>query len=143
MKKALSILAIMAFGFTFSQVSVTPESKDLNEVYKGGDKQLIQDVQDNFSVFSSDYQVNGKFIITFDLDKDGKIIHPKVLPEVNDDFKYALIRSFKRVKNNFNANMPRTKLSVLLDFSPTFKSDDGRERFTESPATDRFNSRQN
>ena len=143
MKKSFSILAIIVFGYSFGQVSVTPESKDLNEVYKGGDKQLIQDVQDNFSVFSSDYQVNGKFIITFDLDKDGKIIHPNVLPEVNDDFKYALIRSFKRVKNNFNPNMPKTKLAVLLDFSPNFKNDDGRERFTESAATDRFNSRNN
>ncbi|WP_417428587.1 hypothetical protein [Halpernia sp.] len=125
------------------KVKVTPESKDLDQVYKGGNKQLIKDVQENFSVFSSDYQVNGKFIITFDLDKTGKIIHPKVLPEVNEDFSYAVIRSFKRVKNNFNANMPKTKLAVLLDFNPTFKSDDGRERFTESAASERFQSNQN
>ena len=143
MKKIFSLSAILIASFVFSQVKVTPESKDLNDVYKGGDKQLVEDVQNNFSVFSSDYQVNGKFIITFDLDKNGKIIHPKVLPEVTDDFKYALIRSFKRVKNNFNTNMPKTKLAVLLDFTPNFKSDDGRERFTETPATERFNSRNN
>ncbi|MGS0747703.1 hypothetical protein [Halpernia sp. GG3] len=131
MKKFLSIIGLVAFGFTFSQVTVTPESKDLDAVYKGGNKQLIADVQNNFSVFSSDYQVNGKFIITFDIDKDGKMIHPKVLPEVNEDFDFALIRSFKRVKNNFNSNMPKSKLAVLLDFTPNFKSDDGRERFNE------------
>ena len=139
MKKLLSIIGLVAFGFTFSQVTVTPESKDLDAVYKGGNKQLIADVQNNFSVFSSDYQVNGKFIITFDIDKDGKMIHPKVLPEVNEDFDFALIRSFKRVKNNFNPNMPKSKLAVLLDFTPNFKSDDGRERFTE--VYDRANGR--
>lgn len=138
----------MIFGFlitasiAFAQVVVTPESKELNEVYKGGDAQLVKDVQNNFNVFSSDFQVNGKFLITFDLDENGKIKNPKVLPKMADnEFTFALIRSFKRVKNNFNADMPKKHLSVILDFSPTFKSDDGRERFTESPMTDRFNSR--
>ena len=141
MNKILSILGLIVFGFTFSQVTVTPESKDLDTVYKGGNKQLIKDVQDNFRVFSSDYQVNGKFIITFDLDKDGKIIHPKVLPEVSDDFGFALIRSFKRVKNNFNTHMPTTKLAVLLDFNQTFKNSDDRDRFNDSSMSGAFSGR--
>lgn len=143
MKKLIILSAFLTTAFAFSQVKVTQESKDLNEVYKGGNKQFVEDVQNNFSTFSADYQVNGKFILTFDLDKNGKIIHPKVLPEVNDDFAYAVIRSFKRVKNNFNAQMPKSNLALVIDFSPTFKSDDGRERFTETAATDRFNANQN
>lgn len=143
MKKLIILSALLTTAFAFSQVKVTQESKDLNEVYKGGNKQFVEDVQNNFSTFSADYQVNGKFILTFDLDKNGKIIHPKVLPEVNDDFAYAVIRSFKRVKNNFNAQMPKSNLALVIDFSPTFKSDDGRERFTETAATDRFNANQN
>ncbi|SEF75931.1 hypothetical protein SAMN05421847_0838 [Halpernia humi] len=143
MKKLIFLSAILTTAFAFSQVKVTPESKDLNEVYKGGDKQLVKDVQNNFSTFSSEYQVNGKFILNFDLDKNGKIIHPKVLPEVNNDFAYAVIRSFKRVKNNFNPNMPKSNLALVLDFNPSFKSDDGRERFTETAASDRFQMRNN
>lgn len=143
MKKLIFLSAFLTAAFSFAQVAVTPESKDLNEVYKGGDKKFIKDVEDNFSVFSSDFQVNGKFILTFDLDENGKIIHPKVLPEVNQDFAYAVIRSFKRVKNNFNTKMPKKNLAVLIDFSPTFKSDDGRERFTETPASERFQMRNN
>lgn len=143
MKKLFLIGILFSTISAFAQVKVTPESKDLNEVYKGGEKQLVKDVQNNFSTFSSDFQVNGKFILTFDLDKNGKIIHPKVLPEVDEDFAYAVIRSFKRVKNNFNINMPKSKLAVLLDFNPTFKSDDGRERFTESAASERFQANQN
>ncbi|SFI41776.1 hypothetical protein [Halpernia frigidisoli] len=143
MKKLVLLISLICASFASAQVVATPESKDLNEVYKGGDAQFKKDVENSFGVFSSDYQVNGKFILTFDLDKDGKIQHPKVFPETSDDFKFALIRSFKRVKNNFNPNMPTDKLSVMLDFSPIFKSDDGRERFTESTMTERFNARNN
>lgn len=143
MKKAVLFGVLFASLNVFSQVKVTPESKDLNLVYKGGEKKLVEDVQNNFRTFSSDFQVNGQFVLTFDLDKEGKIIHPKVSPEVNNDFAYALIRSFKRVKNNFNSEMPKNNLTVLLEFNPTFKTDDGRERFTESPMTDRFNANQN
>lgn len=140
--KILFLLSILlTTTFIFAQVTIKPESEDLNEVCKGGNEQLVKDLQNNLLTFSSDFQINGKFILTFDLDEKGKIIHAKVLPEISNEFGYALIRSFKRVKNNFNAEMPKNNLSVSFDFSPTFKSDDGRERFSESTMTERFNSR--
>lgn len=143
MKNKILFAVLFASMNLFSQVKITPESKDLDEVYKGGEKQLVTDLQKNFLTFSSDFQANGKFILTFDLDEKGKIIHPKVLPEISNEFGFALIRSFKRIKNNFNTEMPKNNLSVSFDFSPTFKSEDGRERFTESTMTERFNAKNN
>lgn len=141
MKKTLFIFSLLLSSFAFSQVAITSESKNIDDVYKGGSKQLVNDVEKNFDVFSSEYQVNGKFILTFDLDKNGKITHPKVLPETDPDFANALIRSFKRIKNNFKPNMPTNKLAILFDFNPTFKNGDARDRFTESPSSERFQTR--
>ncbi|MGS0747701.1 hypothetical protein [Halpernia sp. GG3] len=118
MKKLLLLITLFAGIFTFSQVIVTSNNKDLNEVYKGGKKQLMQDLRQNFRAFSADYGINGKFVITFDLDKDGKITNAKVFPEqVDDAFSFAFIRTFKRVKNNFNTEMPTKDLAVTMDFS--------------------------
>lgn len=142
MKKIFLLSVLFAASFTLAQVTVTPESKDLNEVYQGGNDQLIEDLQKNFLAFSSDFQVNGKFILSFDLDEKGKIMNPKVSPEINNEFGYALIRSFKRVKKNFLAEMPKNNLAVSFDFTPTFKNTDGRERFTESTMTERFKANQ-
>ena len=134
MKKIIFLGIFLTGTFTFSQVIVTPKGTNLNEVYKGGNTKFVQDIENNFNNFSGDFQVNGQFILTFDLNKEGEIINPKVLPEVNKEFSVALIRSFKRVKNNFNAAMPQNNLAVLMDFSTNFKNDDGRERFTTSNA---------
>lgn len=141
MKKAFCILGFIVFGTAFSQVTVTPETIEIEHLYKGGTHKFVKDVQNNFATFSSEFQVNGRFILTFEVDKKGKIINPKVLPEVNNDFAFAVIRSFKRVKNNFEVSGNNTKIKVLLDFSPNFKSDDGRERFTEPTSAERFNNR--
>ena len=141
MRKLFVLGVLFTTSFAFAQVVATPESKTLNEVYKGGDKKLVEDVQKNLNDISSDYQVNGKFVLTFDLDKDGKIIHPKVLPYVNQDFAIELIRSFKRLKNNFNSNMPAKDLAISFDFTQNFKSYDDRVNFTESPISERTTSR--
>ena len=141
MKKILLLTFLFTTLFSFAQVTAIAKSEDLNKVYKGGNKQLIQDLENNLSTLSSEFQVNGKFILTFDLDNSGKITNSKVLPEVNDDFAFAVIRSFKRMKNNFSADMPKKNLAVILNFSTTYKNSDGRERFTESAMTERFNNR--
>ena len=134
MKKIIFLGIFLTTTFAFSQVIVTPKNTNLNTVYKGGDSKLVKDVERNFSTFSGDFQVNGQFILTFDLNKEGEIINTKVLPEVNRDFSLELIRTFKRIKNNFKATMPQNNLAVLMDFSTSFKNDDGRERFTNSIA---------
>ena len=135
MKKIIFLGIFLMSTFAFSQVIVTPKSTYLNKVYKGGDEKLVKDVENNFNNFSGDFQVNGQFVLTFDLNKEGEIINAKVLPEVNKEFSVALIRSFKRIKNNFNKAMPQNNLAVLMDFSTNFKNNDGRERFTTSNAT--------
>lgn len=141
MKKTLPLFGIFFSLISFGQVMVIPESKEIDQLYKGGNKQFIQDVENSFAVFSSEFQVNGQFMLTFDLDKKGKVTNPKVSPEIDNDFAFAVIRSFKRVKNNFEPAQNTTRMSVLLDFNPKFKSDDGRERFTEPTSVARFYNR--
>ena len=141
MKKALLFVTIFSFLLSSAQVAVTPQSKEIDQLYKGGKKQFVQDVENNFAVFSSEFQVNGQFMLTFDLDKKGKITNPKVSPQIDNDFAFAVIRSFKRIKKNFEPALNLTKMSVLLDFNPKFKSDDGRERFTEPTSVGRFYNR--
>ncbi len=141
MKKTLLLFGIFFSVISFGQVMVIPESKEIDQLYKGGNKQFVQDVENNFAVFSSEFQVNGQFMLTFDLDKKGKVTNPKVSPEIDNDFAFAVIRSFKRVKNNFEPAQNTTRMSVLLDFNPKFKSDDGRERFTEPTSVARFYNR--
>ncbi|KIA89334.1 hypothetical protein [Kaistella jeonii] len=141
MKKLFLLTLLFTTVYAYSQVVATSKSNDLNEVYKGGNQKFVKDVQNNFNNFSSDFQANGIFTLTFDVDKKGNIINPKVSPEADNDFTVALIRSFKRVKNNFSTNTPRKNIAVLLDFRTTFKSDDGRDRFTATPISN--SSRQN
>ena len=133
MKKLFFLTVLFSTAYSYAQVVATSKSTDLNEVYKGGNQEFVKDVQNNFNNFSSDFQANGVFTLTFDLDNKGNIINPKVSPQTDNDFTLALIRSFKRVKNNFSTNTPRKNIAVSLDFSTNFKSDDGRDRFTATP----------
>ena len=137
MKKIFLIGSILIASFAFSQVKATAESKDLNQVYKGGTKQLLHDVQDNYRTFSSDYAINGQFLITFDLDKEGNIVNPKISPEqVENSFKYDFIRTFKRVKNNFKSDTPKKDLAVLINFKLNERTDGlGQSSFTREPRT--------
>ncbi|WP_313502593.1 hypothetical protein [Kaistella carnis] len=142
MKKFIFIGAILTASFSFAQVQVTTKhSENLDKVYKGGNEKFEKDVQDNLRMLSADYQVNGKFVLTFGLNEKGEIINTDVTPNISDAFSTELIRSFKRVKKNFSPDHATENLAVLLDFNPSFKNEDGRERFTESTATARFNNR--
>ncbi|MGS0747702.1 hypothetical protein [Halpernia sp. GG3] len=137
MKKFFILSILLSATFTFAQIFVSPKSKDLNDFYKGGNKQLMKDVQDNFGAFISDYIINGKFVLSFDLDKDGTIINPKVQPEqVDKNFTYDFIRTFKRVKNNFKTDSPKKSLAILVDFRiPERISGGGQSQFTHEPAS--------
>lgn len=130
MKKLLFCTVITFSSFAYAQVAVTLENADLNEVYQGGKDKMVHDLENNFKNFSAEYQTNGKFILTFDLDDNGKIVHPKVQPDVDHDFSNSLIRAFKRVKKNFVEHQPKQNMAVLFNFSQNFETSEGRERFS-------------
>lgn len=135
MKKLLFLILFLLATFSFAQITATPESKDLNQVYKGGNYQLTQNVQNNFTPFNSEYAVNGKFLITFDLDKNGNVINPKVFPSpVDNRFKFDFIRSFKRA-NNFKSEMSTEGLSVAVNFTPIEIPKNASSSFTREPRT--------
>ena len=142
MKKIILMGAILTAGFSLAQVQVsTKNSENLDRIYKGGNEKFERDVQDNLRMLSADYQVNGKFVLTFGLNEKGEIVNTEVTPETSNVFSTELIRSFKRIKKNFSADHATANLAILLDFNRSFKNEDGRERFTESAAAARFNNR--
>ena len=137
MKKFFILSILLSATFTFAQIFVSPKSKDLNDVYEGGNKQMMKDVQDNFGAFMSDYMIYGKFVLGFDLDKNGTISNPKVLHEqVDNKFTYDFIRTFKRVKNNFKTDSFKKSLAILVDFNiPKRISSGGQSQFIHDLAS--------
>lgn len=145
MKKLLSVLGILSFLISFGQVNSISQmvgtvtgtgiTKITDKNYNGGNEQFLKDVKDNFTLFASEYQVNGKFIINFNLDENGEIADPKIYPKVEQNFNFALIRAFKRMKSNFKAVDSTKNLAVLLDFDFKINSDDAKAdavRFTST-----------
>ena len=123
--------------FALAQAHVVPKSEEFNEIYKGGSTQLVKDLQADFTFFSSGFQVNGTFILTFDLDQNNQILNAKVSPDIDQNFSRELIRTFKRVKKNFNAESSEKNSAIVLDFNTNFKETDGKSRFTEVPPRQR------
>lgn len=137
MKKLLLSVLLCSSIFALAQVHVTPKSEDFNEIYTGGSTQLVKDLQVDFGSFSSSFQVNGTFVLTFDLDEHSQILNAKVSPDVDQDFSRELIRTFKRVKKNFKTETSIKNIAIELDFNTDFKETDGRSRFTEVPPRSR------
>lgn len=151
MKKILAFLAILSFLLSYAQVTtltqkvgdvtISSEKRISDELYTGGNAQFVKDLETQFQFYAVDYQLNSKYLLTFQLDEEGKINDANVFPDVtNNKFKYEMVRTLKRLKNNFKASGSTTKMAVLLDFNYVVNSPDNSAS-TSQRATMSYNDR--
>lgn len=85
MRKIISILAVLVFAFSYSQVNNTnveiKANKDqIEKVYPKGLDKFKEDLSRNLQYTANDYQVLGNFKLDFSINENGKISDIKFLP---------------------------------------------------------------
>lgn len=132
MKKIMSVVAVLAFTFYFSQtfVKINSDKNQLNGIYQGGQEKFNKDLSFNLQQTGNSYQVTGDFILKFKVDENGEIADMKLLPELFDKtFEREVKRDLARVQKHFAKNKEEN-ISLALNFSRNIPDQDGRINFT-------------
>lgn len=107
------------------------ENYNINEFYTHasyikGEEKLKKDLQDNFMSLFYDYHVNGKFLLEFTINEDGRIITPEIKPDIqNETFMREFRRTLMRLDKKWNPallhGIPiKSKMTIPLNFSTEF-----------------------
>ncbi len=128
MKKIISVLAVLAFTFSFSQtlVKIKSDKNVLNSVYKGGQEKFDKDLALNLQQTGNSFQVTGDFILNFNVNEKGEVSDVKLLPELFEKtFEVEVKRDLARLQKNFTKNKGEN-ISLALNFSRNIPDQDGR-----------------
>ena len=94
--------------------------------YPNGNQALKNDFHDNFMSLFADYHINGDINLEFYVDKEGKITHPRIYPEIRDQrFNIDFLRTLSRLKKIWKpalySNLPiKQKIVYPMNFSTSF-----------------------
>lgn len=128
MKKIISVLAVLAFTFSFSQtlVKIKSDKNVLNSVYKGGQEKFDKDLALNLQQTGNSFQVTGDFVLNFNVNEKGEVSDVKLLPELFEKtFEVEVKRDLARLQKNFTKNKEEN-ISLALNFSRNIPDQDGR-----------------
>ncbi|KMQ63411.1 hypothetical protein ACM40_00910 [Chryseobacterium sp. BLS98] len=128
MKKIISVLAVLAFTFSFSQtlVKIKSDKNVLNNVYKGGQEKFDKDLALNLQQTGNSFQVTGDFVLNFNVNEKGEVSDVKLLPELFEKtFEVEVKRDLARLQKNFTKNKEEN-ISLALNFSRNIPDQDGR-----------------
>ena len=134
MKKIISILAVLIFAFSYSQVNNTnveiKANKDqIEKVYPKGLDKFKEDLSSNLQFTANDFQVLGNFKLDFNVNENGEISDIKISPELFDKaFEREVKRDVSRMAKHFASNQ-KENISVNLSFSRGYKDKNERVHY--------------
>lgn len=131
MKKIFSVLAVLAFTFSFSQtlVKIKSDKNQLNGSYQGGQEKFDKDLAFNLQQTGNSFQVTGDFTLNFNVNEKGEVSDVKLLPAVFDQsFEREVKRDLVRMQKRFTKNK-KENISLALSFSRNIPDQDGRINF--------------
>lgn len=134
MKKIISILAVLVFAFSYSQVNNTNveirANKDqIEKVYPKGLDKFKEDLSSNLQFTANDFQVLGNFKLDFNVNENGEISDIKISPELFDKaFEREVKRDVSRMAKHFASNQ-KENISVNLSFSRGYKDKNERVHY--------------
>jgi hypothetical protein len=134
MKKIISILAVLMFAFSYSQVNNTnvdirADKDQIEKVYPKGLDKFKDDLSSNLQYTANDYQVLGNFKLDFSVNENGKISDIKISPKLFDEtFEREVKRDVTRMAKNFASNQ-KENVSVNLSFSRGYEEKNERVRY--------------